>query len=47
MQSQFISCRCRKTARRRALWATIIVQVAGGFMAFESAHDWRVWKNQK
>jgi len=47
MKKEFIECKTRKTAVSRAPWAAKIVKVEGGYMAFESAEDYRIWKNQK
>jgi len=47
MRTQFIDCRTRKTAINHAPWASKIVKVEGGYMAFESVTDYAVWKNQK
>ena len=33
--------------KRQCLWATKIVKVDGGYMAFESIEDWRIWKKQR
>jgi len=47
MRSEFIICKTRKTAINRAPWASIIIKVDGGYLAFESITDYAVWKNQK
>lgn len=47
MRSAFIECRSRTTAGRRAPWAAIIIKVEGGFHAFESMTDYRIWRGQK
>lgn len=47
MQTVFIECACRKTAKRRAPWAAVIIKVSGGFQAFECQRDAEVWKRQK
>lgn len=54
MRKQFIEidndgnqlCR-RKRAESKAPWANEIIEVEGGFMAFESIEDAESWKNQK
>lgn len=46
MRKQFIMCACRKTAQRRAPWASMICKADGGFFAFESATDGAIWKGQ-
>jgi hypothetical protein len=47
MRKELIICKTRKTAVKRAAWACKIVKVEGGYMAFESWDDYKVWKNQK
>ena len=47
MRQQFIECKTRRTALRRAPWACTFAKVDGGFMAFESITDYKIWKNQK
>ena len=47
MRTVFIECACRKTAKRRAPWAAVTCKCDGGFWAFESVTDARVWKGQK
>jgi hypothetical protein len=37
----------RAAAVKLAPWAAKIVKVDGGYMAFETAADYRTWKNQK
>ena len=47
MRREFIECRSRATAKRRAPWAARIAKCEGGFMAFESAADWETWRRQR
>lgn len=47
MRCEFICCRSRSTAVRRAPWAAVIARVGGGFRAFESAADYHTWRRQK
>jgi hypothetical protein len=47
MRKEFIPCKSRSTAKRRAPWAAIIAKVDSGFMAFESPDDYRTWRNQR
>ena len=47
MRQEFVECKSRKTAVRKCPWAAKIVKVEGGYHAFESIEDWRIWKNQK
>jgi len=36
-----------KEAAAKAPWAAVIIQVTGGWMAFESAVDYLTWGKQK
>lgn len=47
MRTVFYPVASRSTARRKATWAAVIVNVCGGFMAFESTTDWQTWRAQK
>jgi len=47
MRKQFIACKNRKTAKNRCPWASVIASVEGGFIAFESVKEYKIWKNQK
>ena len=47
MKTEFIECKSRATAYRRAPWASITMKVCGGFIAFESWSDYYTAKNQK
>lgn len=47
MRTEFVECKSRSTAVRRCPWAAKIVKVDGGYRAFESISDYRVWKGQK
>jgi hypothetical protein len=47
MRKEMVECKSRETAKRRCPWAAKVVKVEGGYVAFESADDWRIWKNQK
>jgi hypothetical protein len=47
MRKQFIKCKTRKTAERRAPWASYIVKVEGGYRAFESSYDYETWRKQQ
>jgi len=44
---QFIKCKSRATAWKRAPWAAHITKAEGGLIAFKSADDWHTWRNQK
>jgi hypothetical protein len=47
MRKELIICKARKTAVKKAPWASKIVKVDGGYMAFEGWDDYNTWKNQK
>jgi hypothetical protein len=47
MRKEFIECKTRKTAIKRAPWAAKIAKVEGGYMAFESVADYETWRKQK
>jgi len=47
MRIETIETESRYKAKKAATWATVVTKVCGGFMAFESIEDYRVWKNQK
>jgi hypothetical protein len=47
MRRDFIACSCIATAWRHAPWASTIAPVDGGFIAFESIDDFRVWSAQR
>ena len=47
MRKQFIETTSRKDAVAAMPWAAKIVKVDGGYMGFESADDYTVWRNQK
>jgi hypothetical protein len=47
MRTVFIECKSRNTAVRRAPWASKVIKVTGGYLAFESVDDYRNWRNQK
>ncbi|WP_163056815.1 hypothetical protein [Acidithiobacillus ferrooxidans] len=37
----------RYFVQRQCPWATKVVKVSGGYKAFESIEDWKVWKKQR
>jgi hypothetical protein len=43
----FIETNNRNTASSLAPWAIGIIEVAGGYLAFQSVEDYRFWKNKK
>ena len=47
MRKELIICKTRKTAVKLATWACKIIKIEGGYMAFESWDDYKIWKNQK
>lgn len=47
MRTLFIECDTREEAERAAPWAAVIVEVDGGFKAFESAADYERWEAQE
>jgi len=47
MRREYIECKTRATAARRCPWAAAIAKVEGGYIAFESSSDYRVWRAQK
>lgn len=47
MRQESILVKSYATAKKRCAWASIIIKVDGGFMAFESMDDYKRFKNQK
>ena len=47
MRIKFVECKERKTAWEKCPWASVVVKVEGGFMAFESHTDYSTWISQK
>lgn len=47
MRTQFIETDKRAVAVKECPWATKIIKVEGGYMAFESLTDYETWKNQR
>ena len=47
MRTETVICKSRSTAKRRCPWAAAIAKVEGGYIAFESRADYRVWRAQK
>jgi hypothetical protein len=47
MRKEMIQVKTRKEAEQAAPWASKVVKVDGGYMAFESIDDYRAWKNQQ
>lgn len=46
MRQQFIECETREEAEEAAPWAAEIVEVEGGFRAFESVSDYETCTKQ-
>jgi hypothetical protein len=44
---RFIACKKRKTAEKRAPWASFIAKCDGGYMAFEFMSDYDLWRNEQ
>ena len=47
MQEFLEGCKTAKEAREKATWASKVVKVEGGYIAFEFMSDYSTWKNQK
>lgn len=50
MRSEFISfddAATKEDAEKIATYAAIIIEVCGGWHAFESMTDYEIWQNQK
>ena len=47
MRKQFIETSSRKQSIKLAPWASTIIKVDGGYMAFESETDADIFKDQK
>ncbi len=47
MRKVFINCATRRTARRRAPWAAVIVKAEYGYWAFECVQDAETWIGQR
>jgi hypothetical protein len=46
MRKVFIDAKSLKLAKKQAPWAAKIIKVDGGYIAFESVADHKVFKNQ-
>jgi len=44
MRQAFVACETQEEADKRFPWACIVVEVPGGFMAFETMKDYQTWK---
>ena len=47
MRYEFCYNVSRYSVRKSCPWAAVIARVDGGFVAFESPDDYRMWRNQK
>ena len=47
MRVESVNCKSRATAYRRCPWASIVRQVEGGFIAYESWDDYKTAKRQR
>ena len=46
MRTQFIQCESVEEAERECPWAEEIVEVCGGWIAFEDLEDYATWADQ-
>ena len=47
MKTQHINAKTAAAARKLAPWAAVVIKVAGGYLAFESAQDARTRRAQQ
>jgi len=47
MRQEFLDTLNRREAVKMAPWAAVVTRCEGGFRAFESLDDAKVWRNQK
>jgi hypothetical protein len=47
MRKEFVSCKDRRTAKRRCPWASVIVKAVGGYWCFESVVEAATWIMQR
>ena len=47
MRRELIEAKTARQARALAPWAAEVIKVEGGYMAFESVEDARIWRAQK
>ena len=45
-QETLEGCDSEETARDLAPWAAVVIEVEGGYMAFESTTDYETWASQ-
>ena len=46
MKKKFVMVGSRHLAKKMCSWAVKIVKTEGGFIAFESVDDYKVWKKR-
>jgi len=46
MRKRFVMAKSRHLAKKMCQWAVKIVKTDGGFIVFESADDYKIWKKQ-
>lgn len=47
MKTETVNATSPKQARKLAPWASKVVKVEGGYMAFESVTDYQTWRRQR
>lgn len=47
MRNMFIEAKSRYMAMKKCPWAETFAKVYGGYWAFESYQDYKIWRNQK
>jgi len=47
MRKEFVEAKTRYMARKMCPWASVIAQVEGGFICFESFDEYKTWTRQK
>lgn len=47
MRQKFILTTKKSDALKECPWASKVVKVDSGYLAFESIEDYKTWKNQK
>lgn len=47
MRQSFLQVETEEEARDEAPWAAVVIEVEGGFRAFESLADYETWTKQQ
>jgi len=47
MKKELLTVKTRNQAIKAAPWAARIIKVDGGYLAFESVADYRIWLKQR